>query len=616
MIVGTGATVQIGKDQSDLEIHADVASSTINLATADDTSASGATIAITTAATNFATNIATVNLDATIGTYAATSTIIAATGSTMNVTGNKAVNVGDFTGVTYNGATATGNQTVNTAASTTTITTGSGADNVTADIATAVTVITGDGIDTVLMANNIFAESTLNAGGGGDLITITDTSAIVILGDTGNDQITLGTTDSDAIIDGGADTDTVVFGAAAIDYTTGGSNDNFKMLNIEALTLVSGSLLTFSSTQFALDNTYTATGNSAATSTVTIAGTGSANTIDATGVTMTSSAMFINGAGGDDTITGTAAGDTISGGSGSDVLAGAGGVDTLTYDGVAAQAADAGTQTGVAINLGLTAVTASTVATQMGTNGFTQSGVTDVGAGTADYVYASAAAGNSAATDTLSGFENVIGSDGGDYIVGNANANTITGGLGADYIIGGGGVDVFVFNQAATTDTVDFTTTGDDLHLSVAGFQTANSTLGSTTFKLVNLDDAAQVAAGDTILIQEIADQSSGSAVAAIANANVFVLIAETYASATAAAEGIATGDHELTLAAGVAADDAIFIVYSNGVNAKLAVVSANVNPGTNPGAGELVGQDIAILDANAAVGTGEYVIGDFAFIA
>jgi hypothetical protein len=598
-----------------LEIHADVASSTLNLATADDTAASGATIAIATAGTNFATNIATVNLDATIGTYAATATALAGTGSTMNVTGNKSVDVGNFTGVTYNAGTATGGQTINTAASTTTITTGSGADTIVADIATALTIVSGDGIDTVTMANNILAESTLNAGGGGDLITITDVSAIVVLGDTGNDQITVGTTDSDAIIDGGADTDTVVFGGAAIDFTTGGSNDNFKLLNVEALTLVNNSALTFTSTMFALDNTYTATGNTAASSTITIAGTGAADTIDATGVTMTNAAMTLNGAGGDDTINGTAAGDTISGGAGSDVMAGAGGVDTLTYAG-AANTADVGTQLGYAINMGLTAVTASTVATSMGTNGFTQSGVTEVGAGTVDYVYVSAAAGNSAATDTISGFENVIGSAGGDYIVGNANANTITGGLGADVIVGGGGVDVFVFNQAATTDTVDFTTTGDDLHISVAGFEVANSTIGSTTFDLVNLDDAAGIAAGDTVLIQELADQGGTSAVAAIANANVFVLIAETYANATAMATGIATGDHELTVAAGVTTDDAFFVVYSNGTNAKLAVVSADVNIGTDASAGQLVAQDIATLDANAAIATGEYVVGDFAFIA
>jgi hypothetical protein len=612
LVVGNGATVHLGADQTDLEIHADVAASTLNLATADDTAASGATIAITTAATNFATNLTTVNLDATVGTYTATATALAGTGSTMNVTGNKAVDVGDFTGVTYNGGTSSGAQTINTAAGTTSITTGSGADTVTADIATKIDVSTGTGIDTINMSNGILAESTANAGGGGDTINVTDVSAIVLLGGSGNDTIALGTTDSDAIIDGGGDTDTVSFGGATLDFS---NNANFKMLNIENLSLATNAVLTFTSTQFALDNTFTATGTAAATDTITIAGTASADTIDASGVTLTNAAMIMNGAGGNDTITGTASGDTISGGAGADVLAGGSGTDTVTYAG-AANTADTGTQTGIAINIGLTAVNSTTIATNMGSNGFTSAGVTSVGAGKAEYVYASSAATNSANGDTLSGFENIIGSDGGDYIVGSANGNTITGGLGADYIVSGAGVDNFVFTGALTADTTDFTQGTDNLHIDISSFETAGAAVAATTMDLVELQDASATAAGDTIVIQEIADQGGGSAVAAGAAANVFVLLSETYATATAAAEGIAVGDHELTVAAGVDADDAFLIVYSDGTNGKLALVSADVNIGADAATGELVAQDIAILDANAAIATGEYAVGDFAFIA
>jgi hypothetical protein len=551
-------------------------------------------------------------LDATVGTYTATDTALAGTGSTMTVSGNKAVDVGNFTGVTYNAGTSSGAQTINTAAGTTSITTGSGADTVTADIATKIDVATGTGIDTINMNNGILAESTASAGGGGDTINVADVSAIVLLGGSGNDTIALATTDSDAIIDGGEDTDTVTFGGATTNFA---DNANFKMLNVENLTLATNAVLTFTSTQFALDNTFTATGTGAATDTITIAGTASGDTIDASGVTLTNVAMTMNGAGGNDTITGTASGDTISGGAGADVLAGGSGTDTLTYAG-AANTADTGTQTGIAINLGLTAVNATTIATNMGSNGFTQAGVTSVGAGKAEYVYASSASTNSANGDTLSGFENVIGSNGGDYIVGNANGNTITGGLGADYIVSGAGVDNFVFTGALTADTTDFTQGTDNLHIDLSSFETAGAAVAATTMDLVELQNASATAAADTIVIQEVADQAAGTAVAAAAGANVFVLLAETYASATAAAEGIATGDHELTVATAVDADDAFLVVYSDGTNGRLALVSADVNIGADATAGQLVGQDIAILDANAAVATTEYAVGDFAIIA
>jgi Ca2+-binding RTX toxin-like protein len=49
--------------------------------------------------------------------------------------------------------------------------------------------------------------------------------------------------------------------------------------------------------------------------------------------------------------------------------------------------------------------------------------------------------------DTISGFENVRGSNRLDIIVGNSGDNVIAGGLGADRITGGGGRDTFVFDS-------------------------------------------------------------------------------------------------------------------------------------------------------------------------
>ena len=79
--------------------------------------------------------------------------------------------------------------------------------------------------------------------------------------------------------------------------------------------------------------------------------------------------------------------------------------------------------------------------------------------------------------------------------------------------------------------------------------------------------------------------------------------------------DGIETGDHELTVHADVAVDDAFMVVWSNGTNAYLSIVSFDSGATTSVAATELVGQNLAILDANAAIAAGEYVAGDFAFV-
>ena len=55
--------------------------------------------------------------------------------------------------------------------------------------------------------------------------------------------------------------------------------------------------------------------------------------------------------------------------------------------------------------------------------------------------------------------------------------------------------------------------------------------------------------------------------------------------------------------------------MYSDGTNAKLAFVNCEANPGTDPGANDLLAVDVCTLNANAVIAAGEYVAGDFAFI-
>jgi hypothetical protein len=74
-----------------------------------------------------------------------------------------------------------------------------------------------------------------------------------------------------------------------------------------------------------------------------------------------------------------------------------------------------GTQTGIVVNLGTTSITASTIGASG--VGVLADSLGSVAANTAAYLYAAAGATNSAIIDTLSGFENITGSDVNDYIV-------------------------------------------------------------------------------------------------------------------------------------------------------------------------------------------------------
>ena len=118
-----------------------------------------------------------------------------------------------------------------------------------------------------------------------------------------------------------------------------------------------------------------------------------------------SSANVITGNTSNNTIDGAAGDDTIFGGDGDDILKGNGGVDWVIYTGAVV---------GVTVNLSKTTAQDT------------------VGAG----------------TDTLTGFENVRGSDSNDTLTGSTVANIIDGRLGADTMTGGAGNDTYVVDDA------------------------------------------------------------------------------------------------------------------------------------------------------------------------
>ncbi|MFP1631214.1 calcium-binding protein [Zhengella sp. ZM62] len=103
------------------------------------------------------------------------------------------------------------------------------------------------------------------------------------------------------------------------------------------------------------------------------------------------------GAGGNDTLLGGGGNDTIRGGAGADVLSGGAGFDTLSY--------------------------------------------ADSGAAVQVFLGGNTATGGDATGDTISGFENLVGSNFNDRLYGSAQVNLIDGGAGNDIILGNNGND-------------------------------------------------------------------------------------------------------------------------------------------------------------------------------
>ncbi|EPX78170.1 calcium-binding protein [Litoreibacter arenae] len=122
----------------------------------------------------------------------------------------------------------------------------------------------------------------------------------------------------------------------------------------------------------------------------------------------------LDGLAGDDTVEGGAGNDVVRGGEGADTLTGGEGEDTLQY---------VGSTAGVTVDLNA------------------------AGAGM------QAASGGHADGDTVSGFENVYGSDFADVLIGNAEDNVLFGYGGDDVIDGGAGDDVIRGGEGADTVT-------------------------------------------------------------------------------------------------------------------------------------------------------------------
>lgn len=257
-------------------------------------------------------------------------------------------------------------------------------------------------------------------------------------GGNGNDYLS-GDAASDTLL-GAAGNDILSGGAAADSLNGGADNDTASYSASSAAVNVNLTLATAQSGGDAAGDTLSSIEN--------IEGSAYNDTI-----TGDSNANLLNGAGGNDSLVGGAGNDSIIGGAGADTIDGGADNDTVSY-----------TASTAAINVNLTLTTAQS--------------------------------GGDAASDILSGIENVEGSAYNDTIIGDTNANilignagndTITAGNGNDTIIGGAGADSI--DGGANTDIISYASSGSaiNVNLSLGTAQSGGDAAGDILAAIENL---------------------------------------------------------------------------------------------------------------------------------
>jgi hypothetical protein len=226
------------------------------------------------------------------------------------------------------------------------------------------------------------------------------------------------------------------------------------------------------------------------------------------------------------------------------------------------------------------------------------------------------------ATGTTTGFENV---DLGGYanfgaeITAIKGGSTIAGSTSADVITLGAGSDVVQVNDSTTDTIASFTLGTDRIDISIAALEAAGGT-GShaAATNYTEAFDANDVAAGVTVVITELV---SGANTAAADGTQIYTLLTNTFASDAAVLTAIsAAGTHEVAVIANrITAGEGLFVVYSDGTDAKLASVRATATQdAVSLVAAELQLTNIATLSTvgGASLAAGEVVAANFAFIA
>ncbi|MDB5823804.1 MAG: hypothetical protein JWR21_2508, partial [Herminiimonas sp.] len=185
--------------------------------------------------------------------------------------------------------------------------------------------------------------------------------------------------------------------------------------------------------------------------------------------------------------------DRISGGAGNDVLIGGAGIDTLDYS---------ASTNAVIVNMSAAAVGA---------------------------VAANTASDGTGGTDTLSGFETILGGSGNDSLYGDSLDNTLIGNDGNDLLSGGAGIDTLQGgagddllrggagndsldggSNTAFGDTADYSDQGIAVTVSLATLTATGASIGTDT--LANIENIRGGTANDILTGDAGANQISGNA--------------------------------------------------------------------------------------------------------
>ena len=360
-------------------------------------------------------------------------------------------------------------------------------------------------------------------GGPGDDAIDGGAGADTLWGGTGNDAIaggagndTIDGKDGSDTIDGGAGND-IIDGGAGNDIIDGGAG---------ADTLRGG----------ADDDTITGGGGND-----WIDGEDGSDTIDGG-----AGNDVIDGGAGDDLIDGAEGNDVLRGGDGNDTLDGNAGIDTVRYD-----AADAGVTvdlsntsaqdtggSGIDTVLNIENIIGSAFDdTLLGSSadnmfeGGSGDDMIDGGAGDDTASYAAAASGVAvdltiagaqntlgAGTDTLTGIENLTGSDFADTLIGDDGDNELSGGGGNDMLFGAAGEDMLdggtgddTIDGGADIDTARYATAaaGVTVDLTIAG---AQNTLGAGIDTLLGIENLIGSGFADTLTGDDGANLLEGGA--------------------------------------------------------------------------------------------------------
>jgi Ca2+-binding RTX toxin-like protein len=288
-------------------------------------------------------------------------------------------------------------------------------------------------------------------------VVLTGTSgADLLVGGAGDDTL-IGNNGNDTLM--GEDGDDFISGGSGLDRLDGGAGNDTVTYSYSTVStnidLTAGTAATETITGF--ENAIGTQGSEQ------IVGTSGANMLDGQKGDDT-----LIGGDGDDTLLGDLGNDSISGGEGNDFISGGSGLDRL--DGGAGNDTVTYSYSTVATNIDLTAGTAG--------------------------------------TETITGFENAIGTQAGERIAGTDGANmldgqagndTLVGGSGDDTLTGGGGTDTFVFGDGWGQDLITDFTDGEMLDLSSSSLTFADLTISQAGADVLITDGA-----GNQILLAGI----------------------------------------------------------------------------------------------------------------